>query len=131
MSDPDQHLFGDDAAGQGGIHIPDHHHQIRLLPAADLLKSHHDSCGLLGMTPGAGLKKKIRPGQFQIIKKSLGHFIIIMLPGMDDLAFNVIQSRCRVKNRRNLHKIRPGPGHQHYPHNNSPENKSVAKFPEQ
>ncbi len=121
VGDPDQHFLGHDAAGQGGVDIPDHHHQIRLLLPADLLEGDHDLCRLHRVAAGTGIKKKVRPGQLQVVEKRLGHLVVIVLPGVDDQTLKAVHLPGRVKNRGDLHKIRPGPGHQQYLHHPPPK----------
>ena len=62
------------------------------------------------MRTAAGLEVEIRLRYAQVMEKSLGHRIVVMLPRMDNSAVNSSMLQRFTVNGRYFHKVGPRPG---------------------
>ena len=74
--------------GDGGIGIAENDHPRRALGHQDLLNLVQHGTRLAPMGSGADLEIAIRPGDIEFTKEDLGHLVIIMLTGMNDVFLN-------------------------------------------
>src|SRR6185369_16897884 len=95
---------------------PHYHHPVGPFPLADLFKCDHDTSGLLGVASGADSQVDIRLRDGEILEKTVGHFGVVVLAGMDQADLQIpsglLPAPQSLHNGRNFHEIRTGTGHE-------------------
>ncbi len=69
----------------------------------------HHLGGLNGMGTGADAKIDIGTRNLELLEEQLRHFLIVMLPGMDQISINVASALNLPHDRRDLHEIGASP----------------------
>ena len=105
-------LGGHQGAGQGGVHVPHHHHGPGPLGQEDRLKGGHDPGGLAGVAARAHSQGVVGPGNLQLVEEDVGEVLVVMLAGVDQAGPD-LQLAAGVQQGRHLHEIGPGPGNDH------------------
>ena len=100
-------FFRDQRASGGGVDVADDDDPGRTALQAYALISQHDAGGLLGMRPGTDAEMQIGRRQSQLAPEHVRHLRVVMLAGMDQHRASPARRLQLMKDRRDLHEIRP------------------------
>src|SRR5207237_6779891 len=111
-SERDALLLRDDGAGQRRVDVSDHQHQGGAVGPAILLEPEHDPAGLLGVRPAAGLEAHVGRRDAELFEEHVVHLAVVVLAGVHDVETQAVAGAAqRAHDRRDLHEIGPGTGH--------------------
>ncbi len=108
VGDGDERLRRDERACQGRVHVPDDDDEIGTLARDDRFERDHDPRGLLRVGSGADAEMNIGLGKLEIVEEDPRHVLVVVLPRMDQRAFEAAALPELADERRRLHEIRAG-----------------------
>ncbi len=102
----DAELLRRQCAGQGGVDVAHHQHQVGGVFQAGLLEGQHHPRSLLGVTAGTDAEIDVRARQAEIGKEGLAHPLVVVLAGVYQHRLDPVPSSCHgFHDRRDLHEV--------------------------